>query len=174
MPEGKTLDMGCGPKSRPNTVRVDRLPFPGVDVVHDLDTFPYPFEDDEFSEVICSHVLEHLRNQVQVMEELHRITRPDGRVRIWVPYFASPYSFCDPTHVVHHTFHSFDYFVEGRRRSGHNYTSVRFRVLEHELLFTRKWGLGAILARVSMHRYEKYYSRLLPANGIHVELQPIK
>jgi len=174
MPEGKILDMGCGGKEQPGAVGVDRLRLPGVDVVHDLDTFPYPFEEDEFSKVRCNHVIEHLRNPVQVRAELHRITRPDGWVWIDVPYFASSYSFCDPTHVARHTFYSFHYFAEGSRYAEHNYTPVRFRVRKHELVFTRSWGLGMLLARISIHRYEKYYSHLFPANGIHIELQPAK
>ena len=174
MCEGKVLDLGCGRRKRPGAIGVDRVALPGVDVVHDLNTFPYPFLDSTFSEVICQHVLEHLPDQVKVMEELHRITRPDGWIRIEVPYYAFVRSFRDPTHRVHHTFYSFHYFVEGHRLSGFDYSPVRFRAGRHYLIFAREWGLGAILSRLSMRRYEQSFAYLFPAKGMYIELQPVK
>jgi ubiquinone/menaquinone biosynthesis C-methylase UbiE len=153
---------------------VDKLDLPGVDVVHDLEVFPYPFEENQFSEVLCHHVLEHLEDQVGVMEELYRITAPDGWIRIEVPYFTSVRSYRDPTHVVHHTYYSFHYFVEGHKMTNFSYSEARFRVGNHRLIFSRDWGLGSILSKLSMRRYEKYYAYRYPAKGLFIELQPIK
>jgi len=43
------------------------------DVVHDLDEFPYPFEENEYGTVWMIHVLEHLENPDQALEEAKRI-----------------------------------------------------------------------------------------------------
>ena len=42
-------------------------------------------EDNTYDIVICSHVLEHVENDVQAMGELHRILKPDGVCLVLVP-----------------------------------------------------------------------------------------
>jgi len=54
------LDVGCGASKNEGFVGMDVRPLPGVDVVHNLEKFPWPFEDDTFSLVHASHVLEHI------------------------------------------------------------------------------------------------------------------
>jgi hypothetical protein len=44
----------------------------------------------------------------------------------------------------------------------------------HKLVFTREWGMGAILSKLSMRRYEKYYAYRHPARKLFIELQPVK
>ena len=69
--EGKTLELGCGRNKHPDAVGIDRIRLPGVDVVHDLNRFPYPFPENTFSTVYATHVIEHLDSIIAVMEELH-------------------------------------------------------------------------------------------------------
>lgn len=67
-----TLDLKAGPET---------------DVVHDLQTFPYPFRDNEFELVHLSHVLEHLPwyDTTEVLFELRRILKPGGEIHVHVP-----------------------------------------------------------------------------------------
>lgn len=58
-------------------------------IVHDLNVFPYPFEDDEFEKVFASHVLEHLDNPQKALYEMLRIARI---VEIYVPHRYSRYA----------------------------------------------------------------------------------
>ena len=51
------LDLGCGTAKAKNAIGVDKFLLPGVDVVAELDKYPYPFTDNIFDEVITS--LEH-------------------------------------------------------------------------------------------------------------------
>ena len=124
------LHLGCGAIILPDYVNVDSAKLTGVDVVHDLRTFPWPFEDQSFEEVILVNILEHLPSVVMAMEELHRITRPDGRIMIRVPYFNSWDASADPTHV--HVFNesTFDFFDPstnlGKERS--YYSRARFQI----------------------------------------------
>jgi ubiquinone/menaquinone biosynthesis C-methylase UbiE len=41
--------------------------------VYDFEKFPYPFEDNTFDEIYCSHVLEHMSDLGKVMEEFTRV-----------------------------------------------------------------------------------------------------
>ena len=45
------LNLGCGRDIREGYVNLDKAGLDGVDVVHDLNVFPYPFEDNEFDEI---------------------------------------------------------------------------------------------------------------------------
>ena len=71
MPEKiKKLHLGCGTVIKQGWINHDLVPLPGVDVVHDLRVFPWPFENGKFDEVYMKDVLEHLPDTLRTMEEL--------------------------------------------------------------------------------------------------------
>jgi SAM-dependent methyltransferase len=132
------LNLGCGADIRPGYLNLDVAPLPGVDVVHNLATLPYPFADDEFEEIVAYNILEHLPDTIGVLEEIWRISRPGGSVHVRVPYWNSLDGITDPTHVRwfnQYTFQFFDPTSERCRRRPY-YTRARFRITE-EAFFTR-------------------------------------
>ena len=138
------LNMGCGKDIRPGYVNVDVVALSGVDVVHDLNSFPYPFSSDSFDEIRCINVLEHLNDTVRVMEELHRICRNRGVVNIRVPYWNSHITHADPTH--RRGFHKmqFEYFDPTRTACQNRpyYSSARFAISElNYFIRLRGWRL---------------------------------
>lgn len=141
----RRLNVGCGQDIRPASegwVNLDVAALSGVDVVHDIFRFPWPFRDQEFDEVYAAHVLEHIPHAlsgvsqdgfVAIMEELWRILKSGGRLRVRVPHYRSEWALHDPTHarLVHPR--NFDYFspsTDYGRKYGH-YTKARF-VVESE------------------------------------------
>ena len=54
------LNLGSGSKLLDNYTNVDKYEYFNPDVVHDLEHFPYPFNDDSVDEILLSHVLEHI------------------------------------------------------------------------------------------------------------------
>src|SRR6266404_3142142 len=56
----KILDVGCGQNKYPGAIGIDSNPRANADVTHDLGVLPYPFVDNEFDEIICRHVIEHV------------------------------------------------------------------------------------------------------------------
>jgi ubiquinone/menaquinone biosynthesis C-methylase UbiE len=58
-----------------------------ADITHDLDRFPYPFKSNSISEMRFSHTLEHLKEPLQVMEELYRIAKKGCIIHITIPYW---------------------------------------------------------------------------------------
>ncbi|MEN8248688.1 MAG: methyltransferase domain-containing protein, partial [Bacteroidota bacterium] len=52
-----------------------------------LDVMNMPFEDGEFDVVFCNHVLEHVRDDRQAMEEIYRVMKPGGWGILQVPLF---------------------------------------------------------------------------------------
>lgn len=97
----RIADLGCGSKKMPGSVGIDIHPYPGVDIVLDLNKTPWPISNGEFDKVIASHVIEHVQDMVPFMREIHRILKPGGTVVVYTPHFSSVNSWTDPTHVRH-------------------------------------------------------------------------
>jgi ubiquinone/menaquinone biosynthesis C-methylase UbiE len=111
----KRLNLGCGRDIRSGWINVDAAALPGVDIVADLDlcrTKPLPFSENEIEEFTLSHVLEHIRDALALMAELHRIAKPDAKAEIRVPFGASDDAWADPTHVRPYFVESFAYFSQ--------------------------------------------------------------
>ena len=103
----KILDVGCGQNKFPGAIGIDANRLSHADVIHDLGTFPYPFADDEFEEIICRHVIEHVPDVLGFVNELHRITKPGGVLKIVTPHYSNPDWATDPTHRNHFNSYSF-------------------------------------------------------------------
>jgi hypothetical protein len=44
-------------------------------------------------------VIEHVRDPIRVIEKLHRVLRPDGRLQLRTPHFSSALAYGDPSHL---------------------------------------------------------------------------
>jgi len=163
----KALDLGCGPvKKLPGSVGLDLRPAPHVDVVHDLDCYPYPFADDEFDHIEMSHIIEHVQRPLHLMAEVHRISKPGGSVRIITPHYSSQLSYGDLEHFHHLGYVTF----LNLERTG------LFRIQRHKLWFSdlyRICGLAWLANRLP-RRWEKYHCWLLPALYVEVWLEVVQ
>lgn len=124
------LNLGCGENIYTGYLNVDRMPLAQVNLVHDLEKIPLPFEDNSVCEIRCEHILEHITQYMPLISEIHRISIPGGRVKVLAPYYKYEGAYRDPTHVRFFTEHSFDYFQDGVKFS--NYCTPRFKVLNVE------------------------------------------
>jgi SAM-dependent methyltransferase len=110
----RVADVGCGgTKQVEQAIGVDVQPGPGVDVVADLD-HGLPFEDDALDHVFAVHVLEHVRDLLGVMRELHRVLRPTGLLHVLCPLWTDVNAVADPTHVRGVDVQTFKYFTSAR------------------------------------------------------------
>lgn len=107
------LNLGCGKDIREGYINVDMRPLPGVNCVHDLNKYPWPFEDNSAEEILALDIMEHLEDVVAAMDECHRILRPGGRLKIRVPMAGNAFGWTDPTHRRLFTVESFDFFCPG-------------------------------------------------------------
>ena len=70
------INLGCGKTRIPESIGVDAVEIPEtVDVIHDLNETPYPFDNGFADEIHFYHVLEHLDDPVAKLEEIHRILK---------------------------------------------------------------------------------------------------
>ena len=103
---GIRLDIGCGRGKQKDFVGMDVRGVDGVDIVHDLETFPWPIPDDSCLVVLASHILEHIKpwkfmdpaGRPCVMGEVWRVLKLDGQLLVSVPYGVGPGYVQDPTH----------------------------------------------------------------------------
>lgn len=135
---GKILDVGCGWNKTPGAIGIDANPKTHADVIHDLGSIPYPFPDNEFDEIVCRHVAEHVPDVMSFIAELHRVTRPGGRINITTPHYSNPDWATDPTHRNHFNSYSFNCFIEDRRLFPF-YTEVKLRPVRTYVSLANLW-----------------------------------
>ena len=97
---GLRLHLGCGPNKQAGFFGVDSRRLPGVDLVHDLEVFPWPLPDSVTRLVVMSHFWEHIHPKLTLrfMAELHRVCQHGAEIAIAAPY-GNGFRFTqDPTH----------------------------------------------------------------------------
>lgn len=139
LPEnGLKISFGAGLEPEEGFVNVDIVDMPGIDVVHNLMHFPYPFEDSSADFIRAKDLIEHLathlpdgRNTlIAFIEECHRILKPGGTLWIQTPSWDADFLWIDPTHVRGYDIRSFDFFdpdTDFGRGTGF-YSPVKFKV----------------------------------------------
>jgi len=184
------LDIGCGLNKEPNTIGVDIYPLSTVDVVHDLNKVPWPFETSSIDKIIFKHSLNHLDNLVQVMDEVYRICKNNASITIIAPHFSSDNMFTDPTMKFFLSIRSMDYFVKSDSAIFKNYSyygNARF-VIEKKYIYFYKSSVVKIseklmsifsrpldiLFNIVPRFYEKYIAFIIRANELKFVLRVIK
>lgn len=177
----KALHIGSGKKRLPGSTTIDILDLPGVDIVHNLDIMPWPFQDNEFDLVFAHSVFEHLEDQIAIMEEMHRILKPGGRIIITVPHFRCTDAFTDSTHTHFFTTQSMDYYIrdEKNKLANFEYTKKQFKKIgfwfgwpqpsRNLIVRLFKWYIAR-----HPHFYDTHLSLLFPLKIVIWELEVIK
>ncbi len=99
---GVKLDVGCGINKQKGFIGMDMFKHKGVDIVHDIQKFPWPVPKDSCFQVLLSHVWEHVepKYRFQLMDELWRICRHDGQLLISCPHAGSMFEAAHPAHYM--------------------------------------------------------------------------
>jgi SAM-dependent methyltransferase len=85
------LDIGCGENKQKGFIGMDCRKLHGVDIVHNLEKFPYPLPDACCSMILGSHIIEHIKPEysIPLLNELWRIMKIDGQLILSAPYPGS-------------------------------------------------------------------------------------
>ncbi len=170
---GTILDVGCGSAKTPGAVGLDISADTDADIVHNLDEFPYPIDDNSFDQILLQDVIEHVAEPYRVFEELHRIARPGARIQLRTPHFSSVLAYGDPTH--RHYFSTIAIRALAEPRFAH-YTQIRFNTVHVTLDLWAPFRLLGIAALANRYQdtYEKYFAFRYPTMNIRAEFEVLK
>jgi SAM-dependent methyltransferase len=127
----KKLNLGAGKDIKDSFINHDIADLTGMDVVHDLNNYPWPWKDATFDLILAVDVLEHLDDFVKAMEEIHRILKFSGLATIRVPYWNHSCAYIDPTHKRGYHERTFDFFDINSNyyKIRSYYSSARFTII---------------------------------------------
>ncbi len=133
------LDIGCGNnKYKGNfddiVMGMDIFDLKPVNVIHNMESFPYPFPSQYFDRIIMKNVIEHISREnmvnIKLMEEVYRLLKPDG---IFVASTCNGQMFYDdPNHKNPVYFNYWNFFREDYALN--YYSTSRFKMGEHKIL----------------------------------------
>ncbi len=130
-------------------VGVDFRKRKGVDKVCDFEKEKLPFDDNSVDEIVTVHTLEHIHNLEHIMEECHRILKPQSLLKIWVPHCHSTSAYSEWSHVRFFGVSTLDLLdVKAWEKGASDYDFLFEKVL--------------VKLQVSRNMYEsKWYDRIL-------------
>lgn len=175
------VELGCGRRKTPGFYGVD-LVVDGTDAdaAMDLNEMPWDLPDDYFTHVKAFHVIEHLDDPKQAVEEIHRICQDGATVEIAVPHFSGPGAYNDLTHTRSGVGSDFiKYFTED---SHYNfYSDARFDVEDITFGFEKRkilcWNyvVEPIVNQLPPQVYEKtFLHNLFPCREVMVTAEVVK
>lgn len=166
----KRLNLGCGNDIKKGWINLDFVKGEGVNVIWDINKFPWPFKDNEIDLIFASHVLEHVDDLPKTMKEIKRICKNNANILIRVPHFSCGVSYRDPTHKRLFSYFTFQYFEKGE------YNLPKFKIKNTKLNFTRLSGvwMNPILnpiINLFPSIYERFFCWIVPTAEVITTLQ---
>ena len=122
------VDIGGGLYPRAGYLTVDQE---GGDITCDLNE-GIPLPDNSVGVINASHVLEHLRDPIKSMREIHRVLAHGGWAMIEVPSTDGRGAWQDPTHVSYWNEHSFWYYTNKDKAIFIRNSDIRFQTYRLE------------------------------------------
>jgi SAM-dependent methyltransferase len=178
------LHLGCGHIIKEGWLNHDLAPLPGVDVVHDLRVFPWPFQDNEFEEVYADNVLEHLPDTITTMEEIYRIAKPSAKIFLGVPYWNSYEGWGDPTHEKLFSEEKFYFFDPSTSLGAERayYSKAKFKIekivfvvnpfkplFRHSFFYRFNWRAEHSFSKAFVRLFATYFCNII--HGLDVYLR---
>jgi len=159
----KILDVGCGPNKIPNSIGIDIDSESQADLIHDLNVYPYPIEENSFDKIYARHIIEHVDDPRGFLEEIYRILKPEGRVFVETPHFSSRVAYSEPQHKLFYSYFMFTNLLNG----------LNFKTIKQEITFYKTFRFFGIksLANKCPDTYERFWTYMFPAENVTILLE---
>jgi SAM-dependent methyltransferase len=144
--KGRILDVGCGEKPYANLFAATE--YIGIDIEqsgHDhtrsnIDVFydglNIPFEDNSFDSIVCFEVLEHVFEPDKIVQEMHRVLKPGGKVLLTTPFIWNE-------HEIPYDYGRYTYFG-----LNHLFAKNGFKVLNQKRIVS---GITLFIVLISLY-----------------------
>ena len=129
------LDLGGRFNSPEGYVSVD---FKGGNVRCDLNK-QWPFEDSSVGVIRAFDIIEHLKDPIHTMSEIHRVLIPGGYVFIEVPSTDGRGAWQDPMHISWWNENSFWYYTDRNLAQYIDNDTIKFKSIVLETHFPSDW-----------------------------------
>jgi SAM-dependent methyltransferase len=106
------VDLGAGLRCRPGWVGIDRVLYPGIIHVLDLEHHYLPFQPGAVDAFRASHLFEHLSPEglFHLLNECWKALKPSGYLFASVPRGDTPAFYVHPGHRIHFVEDTFAFF----------------------------------------------------------------
>lgn len=130
----KKLNLGCGVLKFEGFDNVDKNPLVKPDQTVDLNTFPWPWQDNTYSHIIAKDILEFIGDKpsdiIDVIKEMYRVSENGAVWEIQAPHWNSDFAKDNPEHKRAITVEMFNMFnkkkVFENYQNGDNKTTLAF------------------------------------------------
>jgi ubiquinone/menaquinone biosynthesis C-methylase UbiE len=164
------IDIGCGKHKVKGAFGIDISKACDINIIYDAN-LPLPLKNNSVDRIIMRQVLEHMRDTIKIMIEIHRVLKKGGIFVIEVPHVGSLQAFADPTHKNFFTMQSMNFFTENHPTN--YYSEARFRIVKREFKFMRGYGWIAKIFNLRPDFFEKMLKVLPLHASIYWELEKI-
>ena len=157
----RKLNLGSGNDTKIGWVNLDKTDYPGTNVIHDLNNYPYPFNDDTFDEVYGKGIIMYLDIN-KTMKEIKRICKNRAKVTLIEPCFPCFTSNQDPNVITFLTWNTMTYFD--------------FKQIRQSFIFSpnKKFNWISHIINLSPKFYMRFFFNVLPSHFIKYELEVVK
>ena len=167
------LHLGCGENYKEGFINVDDYEEVKADVYHNLNKFPYPFEENSIDYILIEQTFEHLDEPIKVLEEFYRICKDKAIVEIKVPHISFFFAY----HITHKHQFSRNYFNIFEGEVNPHCTSARFKLISNNIKWTNRKCLKAlndffsfiinkVLKTKKLDIYERFFCWIFPSEEI--------
>lgn len=180
------VELGCGQKKKLGRITIDKIDQPHVDIVADVENGLPFLPDKSADEIYCKSILEHINNFENLLREMLRVLKHNGKAYVFVPHFSNPYYYSDYTHKRFFGLYSFYYFVEPqhqlKRKVPCFYTDIRINIISQKLVFKSPFWFSNQIKKTMgllfnchhsiMEYYEQHLCYIFPCYGIEIIFTP--
>jgi ubiquinone/menaquinone biosynthesis C-methylase UbiE len=173
------LDLGCGKnKFSKKFIGIDNNI--DADIRWDLEKgLPKRIKDNSVEEIVMRHSLEHISNVWKLMDDIWRVLKPEGKLRVWAPHYSSWTAFSTLDHKKFFSIKTFDHLTLDNEQN--YYCKAKFKINKKELHYFSEVPkfrtINKIISSLTNFNhtfYEKFMARILPCDEIYFEMEAVK
>lgn len=170
----RTLDIGCGENKVKGAFGIDKFALPEVDKRVDLDKKKWPLPNNYFEKIYATHILEHVEDLENAMENIWRVGKNGCKVFIKSPYFTNPCALTRPQHKQVFNYETFELFCNDEPVGNKYYTKCNFKLIKRKIKFWKWYFLIEWIANRNYMLYEWTPLRGFPGTELQIELEVVK